>query len=83
MDTMEQTVEAPVEQPKVATLTAVDRCDTCGAQAYTRTRFTTGELDLCAHHFTKGEVKIREIALEILDERWRLEELPSRLQGED
>lgn len=31
-------------------LTAADRCDRCGAQAYHRFTFAAGELLLCNHH---------------------------------
>lgn len=32
-------------------LTAHDRCDRCGAQAYARTAHEAGSLLWCAHHF--------------------------------
>lgn len=32
------------------TLTAIDRCDRCGAQAYVRVSVGNGELLFCAHH---------------------------------
>ena len=31
-------------------LTALDRCDACGAQAYIRVVVASGELLFCAHH---------------------------------
>ena len=31
-------------------LTAMDRCDRCGAQAFYRAVLTSGELLFCAHH---------------------------------
>ena len=31
-------------------MTAMDRCDRCGAQAFLRAVLTTGELLFCAHH---------------------------------
>lgn len=34
-----------------ATLTALDRCDRCGAQAYVRTEHHGLELLWCAHHW--------------------------------
>ena len=75
---MEQTIEAPVEEAKERILTATDRCDNCGAQAFVRARFITGELDFCGHHFNKGEQKIRESALEIVDEREFINVKPSQ-----
>ena len=39
-------------------LTAEDRCDRCGAQAYVRTRHVNGVLLWCAHHFNKNDVEL-------------------------
>lgn len=60
-------------------LTAMDRCDYCGAQAYVNVTGVSGDLMFCAHHFTKWESKIREFAFEIIDEREKLNE--NRLIG--
>ncbi len=49
-------------------LTASDRCDRCGAQAYIRVVLTSGsELLFCAHHGRAHESKLREHAASILD----------------
>ena len=40
------------------TLTAHDRCDSCGAQAYVRVTLETGELLFCAHHGAKYKEKL-------------------------
>ena len=54
-------------------LTALDRCDRCGAQAYVRAMLTSGgELLFCAHHGRAHETKLREVAAAITDERDRL-----------
>ncbi|MBE7186860.1 hypothetical protein [Jatrophihabitans endophyticus] len=54
-------------------LTAADRCDRCGAQAYIRATMESGfDLLLCAHHFHENEDRLREIAVSILDETDRL-----------
>jgi len=53
-------------------LTALDRCDSCGAQAYVRATLASGELYFCAHHATKFEEKLRPTAIEWLDESARL-----------
>jgi hypothetical protein len=37
------------------TLTALDRCDRCGAQAYVLTEGVSGSLLWCRHHFLKHE----------------------------
>lgn len=61
-------------------LTAADRCDRCGAQAYIRARLTTGgELLFCAHHGRAHLDKLKDIAVAIDDQTDRLhaDETPS------
>ncbi len=54
-------------------LTAADRCDRCGAQAYFRvTLHNGGELMFCAHHAKAHEDKLKQVALSIHDESGRL-----------
>jgi len=53
-------------------LTASDRCDSCGAQAYIRVTMASGELFFCAHHATKFKEKLAPTALEWHDESSRL-----------
>ncbi|WP_043346947.1 DUF7455 domain-containing protein [Beutenbergia cavernae] len=53
-------------------LTAEDRCDRCGAQAYVRVSLPSGELYFCAHHGRKHAPAFSEIATDILDESDRL-----------
>lgn len=55
-------------------LTAADRCDSCGAQAYIRVELPTGELLFCAHHGKKYEDKLSGVATAWLDESARLHE---------
>ena len=63
-------------------LTALDRCDRCGAQAYVRAMLTSGgELLFCAHHGRAHETKLREVAAAITDERDRLNPASSHLQS--
>lgn len=68
-------------------LTANDRCDRCGAQAYVQVTGVTGDLMFCNHHYNKimdsttGYEKMMNFAYNILDERDRLVE--NRLQGKD
>ncbi|MGA8045682.1 MAG: hypothetical protein WCA30_05375 [Dermatophilaceae bacterium] len=53
-------------------LSAADRCDRCGAQAYVRaTLHGGGELFFCAHHARKHIPALREVA-HIHDESDRL-----------
>ncbi|MBB4933097.1 hypothetical protein F4561_003917 [Lipingzhangella halophila] len=59
-------------------LTAADRCDRCGAQAYVRVVLSSGgELLFCAHHMREHDDSIRKIASEIQDETSRLHEKPA------
>lgn len=54
-------------------LTAADRCDRCGAQAYVRVRLLAGgELFFCAHHAKKFDQGLKKVAVEIIDETARL-----------
>ena len=68
-------------------LTANDRCDSCGAQAYVQVTGVTGDLVFCNHHYNKimdsttGYEKMMNFAYNILDERERLVE--NRLIGSD
>ena len=48
-------------------LTAIDRCDRCGAQAYVRVVLGGGELLFCAHHGKKYNDGLAKVALEIHD----------------
>lgn len=67
------------EEKKDFILTAMDRCDSCNAQAFVWVNGVSGDLLFCAHHFKKWEAKIREFAFEIVDEREKLQE--NRLVG--
>ncbi|MEZ5116487.1 MAG: hypothetical protein R2737_09485 [Candidatus Nanopelagicales bacterium] len=59
-------------------LTAADRCDRCGAQAYVRVVLVSGsELLFCAHHFEAHSGALRDRAAEIIDETHRLRETPA------
>jgi hypothetical protein len=59
-------------------LTAADRCDRCGAQAYIRATLDSGfDLLFCAHHFHENEARLREVAIHIQDESDRLAEVPA------
>lgn len=76
MSQTSQTVDAPIAAPKYV-LNASDRCDTCSARAYYEVTLPIGEskvgkLLFCAHHFRKGEQRLREKALSIVDESEKL-----------
>ena len=62
-----------------ATLTHADRCDRCGARAYVAAMIGAGRAGLvamlfCAHHFRRWEDGIRDAAVQIIDERFQLEQ---------
>lgn len=54
-------------------LTAMDRCDRCGAQAYLRVELQSGgELLFCAHHAREHGEKLKEVAASVFDETHKL-----------
>jgi len=55
-----------------APLTALDRCDSCGAQAYIRAELATGELLFCAHHGARFKESMAGKVLSWHDETSRL-----------
>ena len=60
--------------PTQAVLTALDRCDRCGAQAYLRVELQTGgELLFCAHHAREHGEKLRQVAAIVHDETHKLD----------
>jgi hypothetical protein len=59
-------------------LTATDRCDRCGAQAYVRTILGSGsELLFCNHHWHQNELRLRELDVTVYDETNRLSGVPA------
>jgi hypothetical protein len=64
--------------PSSAALSAADRCDRCGAQAYLRVELQSGlELHFCAHHAREHGDKLREVATVFHDETERLAGTPA------
>jgi hypothetical protein len=59
-------------------LTALDRCDSCGAQAYVKVTMASGELYFCAHHGAEFKDKLSATALHWHDESARLLEERAR-----
>lgn len=54
-------------------LTALDRCDRCGSQAYVRATLEAGtELLFCAHHWREHGPKVQEVAKHVHDETEKL-----------
>lgn len=59
-------------------MTALDRCDRCGAQAYLRVELPGGgDLLFCAHHAREHGDKLREVAVAVQDETNRLADAPA------
>jgi hypothetical protein len=59
-------------------LTASDRCDRCGAQAYLRVVLSSGsELLFCAHHAREHGDKLRKVAVNVHDETGKLLQTPA------
>lgn len=64
--------------PTESTLTAEDRCDRCGAQAYVRVELETGgELLFCAHHGREHSDALAKVAINVTDETHKLEDTPA------
>ena len=60
-------VEAPA--PTVSPLSAIDRCDRCGAQALVEALVGSTQLLFCGHHFKAHEAKLNEMNAVIGDYR--------------
>ena len=59
-------------------LTAEDRCDRCGAQAYVQVELFQGaELLFCGHHSREHGDKIKAIAVNVHDETSKLIDKPT------
>ncbi|WP_104164319.1 hypothetical protein [Arthrobacter sp. SX1312] len=60
-------------------LTALDRCDRCGAQAYVRAvlQSSGGELLFCGHHARAVEANLKPLTSEWQDETQRLHAKPA------
>ena len=69
----------PIERPLSNKLNHSDRCDTCGAQAFVWAIIPDSENGLmyCSHHFNKYETNLRKVAIDIFDERYKINEKAS------
>ncbi len=65
---MTGTVTPAAPSPAALTLNASDRCDRCGAQAFVRVVLSSGDLLFCGHHAKAYEDKLREKAVDWVDE---------------
>ena len=68
---MTQTLLAPAD------LTAADRCDRCGAQAFYRAILAAGELLFCAHHGRQHADRLAQVAVELQDGTAAINSRPS------
>jgi hypothetical protein len=58
-------------------LSALDRCDRCGAQAYVRVALLSGgELLFCGHHYAEFRPALEPRAAAVYDETDRLIDAP-------
>jgi len=58
-----------IVEEKQQTLSKLDRCDRCQAQAWILVKGLSGELYFCSHHFNQHEKKLQEWSYEIIDDR--------------
>ena len=56
-----------LSQEFAAPLTITDRCDSCGAQAFYRAVFVSGELTFCGHHGRQLLLPLQRAALLVED----------------
>ena len=64
--------------PGSAALSAADRCDRCGAQAYLKVELLSGgELHFCAHHAREHGDALKAVAANVIDETHRLADSPT------
>jgi hypothetical protein len=75
--TMNTMIDEVIEV-KQWTLSPVDRCDTCSAEALVKVTGLSGDLMFCGHHYNKimdnpeGYKKMMSFALTVIDEREKL-----------
>lgn len=78
--------DSPSLQEKEYILKAIDRCDSCAAQAYVLVKGSTGDLMFCGHHYEKimnnpdAYTKMMAFMLEVVDERDKL--IENRTKGQ-
>lgn len=74
-------------QAKQWTLSPLDRCDSCAAEALVQVTGISGDLMFCGHHYNKimdnpeGYKNMMSFALTILDERDKL--IENKAKGKD
>jgi hypothetical protein len=63
--------------------TTQDRCDRCGAQAFFRAVFVTGELTFCGHHGRELLVPLQRDAILVEDATEQINTAPSMSANND
>ena len=55
-------------------LTNADRCDQCGAQAFIWVNMPNSQNGLlyCRHHFLKNEAGLKKVAIDFIDESYKI-----------
>lgn len=66
-----------------AALTVADRCDRCGAQAFIRAVFRSGELTFCGHHGRALQPAMEFVALFVHDATSSINHRPSPSANSD
>lgn len=70
--------------PNRTAMTAADRCDRCGAQAYVRASLATGgELLFCMHHANEYRPNLETAGAVFHDETDRLVDTPATAQPDE
>jgi hypothetical protein len=64
-------------------LTIADRCDRCGAQAFIRAVFASGDLTFCGHHGRELMVPLQRAALLVEDATELINPTPSPSANSD
>ena len=64
-------------------LTIADRCDRCGAQAFFRAVFVSGELTFCGHHGRELLVPLQRDAIMVEDATELINSTPSPSANSD
>jgi hypothetical protein len=84
--TMNTMIDNPVKEQEW-TLSPLDRCDSCAAEALVRVVGLNGELLFCGHHYNKimndktGYAKMMKFAITVTDEREKL--IENKAKGKD
>lgn len=74
---------AEIEEYEEIALSANDRCDACGSQAYVQVFFKDAYLLFCAHHYSKNQEALNPVAKYVYDRRDLLHQQQNRQAPED